>query len=159
MLAPLSPTSLSVFNPKTKRPRAATVLCVDIRNLLTGGSHLKVSMIKFGLNRSSSAYYVLYCYSSSPFLSAFCTLVQKTTISLFLSFRESQSTALAGLKEHSVKPLHFLQTRKHQLLLLQTRKQHTHENHHPCIQHYNFHHHPASHPTSCYPAGPTCPSP
>nr|XP_046261314.1 putative methyltransferase NSUN7 isoform X2 [Scatophagus argus] len=42
MLAPLSPSSLSVFSPKAPRSRAATVLLrVDIRNFPTGGSHQK----------------------------------------------------------------------------------------------------------------------
>lgn len=46
MLAPLSTTSLSVFNPKAKRAGAATVLlCVDIKNLPTVDSHHKVDII------------------------------------------------------------------------------------------------------------------
>lgn len=96
-----------------------------------------------------------------------CTLIWKygpllpSSISLFLSFRKSQTPALACLKEHCVLLLLFPETRKHQLLLLlfQTRTHHVQENHHPCTEHYNLHLHLASCSSSCSPTGPGSPSP
>lgn len=81
------------------------------------------------------------------------------SVSLFLSFSKSQSSALGGFKEHCVQLLLIPQTRKH--LLLQNGKWRTQENHHSRIffSRYNFQIHPASCPSSCYPTDPGCPSP
>ena len=90
MLATLSITSLSVFNPKAKRAEAATVLvCVDIRNLVTSESHHKVSVIipviylelfhvVKGANDGQRFYYFSLPFLFAPclsFLSNFCLIV------------------------------------------------------------------------------------